>query len=99
MKREVWSAHARADFDRHAAFLAEPSPRAANTFANAILRATALLCEGDHGRIGRVDGTFEKLVRRQPYVILFEKSEESVFILRIVHTSMNWPEGTWPPTG
>lgn len=99
MKREVWSAHARADFDRHTAYLAERSPLAAQTFADAVLRATALLCAGDSGRMGRVEGTFEKSVRRQPFIILFEMSEDSVFVLRVVHTAMDWPEGAWPPGG
>jgi plasmid stabilization system protein ParE len=49
------------------------------------------------GRIGRVPGAFEQLIRRQPYIVLFEVIEDEVRILRIVRTARNWPEGEMPP--
>ncbi|MEQ1617778.1 MAG: type II toxin-antitoxin system RelE/ParE family toxin [Terricaulis sp.] len=97
MKREVWSAHARADFDRQLAFVAERSPQAARRLSEAILKAAAGLRHTNSGRIGRVEGTFEKLVRRQPYIILFELIQDELRILRLVHTWRDWPEGEMPP--
>ncbi len=97
MKREVWSAHARADFDRQLAFVAERSPQAARRLSQAILETTAALRHTNSGRIGRVEGTFEKLVRRQPYIILFELTRDELRILRLMHTSRDWPPGEMPP--
>ena len=88
---------ARADFDRQLAFLAERSPQAARRLSEAILKAAAGLRHTNSGRIGRVEGTLEKLVRRQPYIILFEMTDVEVQILRPVHTSRDWPEGEMPP--
>jgi plasmid stabilization system protein ParE len=97
VKREVWSAHARADLDRQLAFVAERSPQAAWRLSDAILNAAAELRQSNTGRIGRIEGTFEKLLRRQPYIILFEMTDHEVRILRVVHTSRDWPEGEMPP--
>ena len=97
MKREVWSAHARADFDYYLAYVAERSPRAAQRLSDAILGSTAALCQTNSGRVGRVTATFEKVIRRQPYIVLFELIEDEVRILRIVHAARNWPEGEMPP--
>ncbi|HCK83275.1 MAG TPA: type II toxin-antitoxin system RelE/ParE family toxin [Hyphomonadaceae bacterium] len=97
MKREAWSAHARADFDRQVAFVAERSPAAAKRLSDAILSATAGLRQSNTGRIGRIEGTFEQVVRKQPYIILFEMTDEEVRILRVVHSARDWPEGQMPP--
>ena len=58
----------------------------------------AQLAEFVSGRVGRVPGTFEKIVRRQRYIILFEVDEAVVRVLRVVHRSRYWPHGAWPPS-
>lgn len=45
------------------------------------------------GKAGRVSGTRE-LVVHPSYVVIYDVTEDSVRILRVLHTSLQWP-----PTG
>jgi plasmid stabilization system protein ParE len=96
VNREVWSAHARADFDACLAFVAARGPKAAQSLSDAILAAVSGLRRANTGRLGRVEGTF-KVVRRQPYIVLFELHDDELRIMRIVHAARDWPEGEMPP--
>jgi toxin ParE1/3/4 len=97
VKRAVWSAHARADMDGFIAHVAARSPKAARSLSDAILGAVSGLRRANTARPGRVEGTFEKLVRRQPYIVLFELHGDEMHILRIVHGARDWPEAQMPP--
>ncbi len=52
------------------------------------------------GRPGRVTGTYEKPLARLPYIIAYElrpiAGRESIVILRVLHTSRDWPPEEWP---
>jgi len=52
------------------------------------------------GRPGRVSGTYEKSVTRPPYIIAYELRDlagrESVVIVRVIHTSLDWQSEEWP---
>jgi addiction module RelE/StbE family toxin len=43
------------------------------------------------GRPGRVRGTREAVVPKLPYIIVYRIKGHEVEILRVFHTSMNWP--------
>jgi plasmid stabilization system protein ParE len=48
-----------------------------------------------------VSGTYEKSVDGLPYVVAYAlrqtgEGTEDVVILRVIHTSRNWPVGGWP---
>jgi toxin ParE1/3/4 len=47
-----------------------------------------------------VTGTYEKSVARLPYIIAYELRDmagrESVVIVRVIHTSRDWPAEEWP---
>lgn len=65
------------------------------------LRSTGeALGEMATGRPGRVTGTYEKSVTRLPYIISYELrsilDQESVVILRVIHTARDWPAQEWP---
>ena len=44
------------------------------------------------GKSGRVDGTRELIISNSPYMIIYRVKEETVEILRILHTSKRYPE-------
>jgi toxin ParE1/3/4 len=52
------------------------------------------------GRIGRVSGTYEKVVGGLPYVIAYAITDragrEAVTILRVIHGARDWPDEDWP---
>lgn len=55
------------------------------------------------GRPGRVSGTYEKSVSRLPYIIVYMieqgQADETIVILRVIHTSRDWPDDSWPADG
>jgi plasmid stabilization system protein ParE len=97
LKRVLWSAHAKVDLERAVAYRAVDSIGAAEALDIDIRTAASLLAELNSGRPGRVAGTFEKIVWKQRYIILFETDDSEVRVLRIVHGSRYWPQGAWPP--
>jgi plasmid stabilization system protein ParE len=66
-----------------------------------IERAIEILSQRPIGRPGGISGTYEKLVLGQPYIIVYtlvpsdEGREDDLAILRVIHTSRDWP-GRWP---
>ena len=66
----------------------------------ALDKAGLALGEMPTGRPGRVTGTYEKLVTGLPYILAYViagtgKGEE-VAIVRVIHTSRDWPAEGWP---
>jgi addiction module RelE/StbE family toxin len=45
----------------------------------------------ESGRPGRVAGTREVVVPKLPYLIVYRINGDDVEILRVFHTSMDWP--------
>lgn len=98
MRRVVWSDGARDDYLAILRHIAADDPEAAERIASAIQQAGNGLAEFATGHRGRVTGTYEKSVARFPYITAYAlgEDEESLTILRVVHTSRNWPEDAWP---
>jgi toxin ParE1/3/4 len=101
VKRPVqWSRAALDDLKEQIAFIATDDPAAALRVADRIRDTCMALGRMAIGRPGRVTGTYEKLVTRLPYVIAYALTarggREFVSILRIIHTSRDWPAGEWP---
>ncbi|MFM6756635.1 MAG: type II toxin-antitoxin system RelE/ParE family toxin [Dolichospermum sp.] len=44
------------------------------------------------GKNGRVEGTRELIISNSPYILIYRVKEESVEVLRILHTSKCYPE-------
>ncbi|TIR25764.1 MAG: type II toxin-antitoxin system RelE/ParE family toxin [Mesorhizobium sp.] len=101
MKRAVsWSTEALDDFKQQVAFIARDNPVAAKRVADRIRAVSQNLGDMATGRPGRVAGTYEKPVVRLPYIVAYTLrpigGRESVIILRVIHTSRDWPPEEWP---
>lgn len=74
-------------------FIAMDNPSAAARVANRIRSAVPeLATQPGMGRPGRVPGTRESVLVDVPYIIAYRVEEDSVVILRVLHTSRKWPE-------
>lgn len=101
MKRPVqWSCAALDDLKVQIAYIAADNPAAAARVASRVRDAGAALGKMATGRPGRVTGTYERSVTRLPYVIAYsittDDRGEIISILRVLHTSRNWPRKNWP---
>ena len=101
MKRAViWARAALDDIKEQIAFIAQDNPTAARRVADRLRDTGAALGDMATGRPGRVTGSYEKSVSRLPYIIAYElrpiAGRESVVILRVIHTSRDWPDEDWP---
>ena len=100
MRPVVWSIEAQRDNLEILRYIAEDNPFAAERVVDAIEEAGNKLGEFATGRPGRVSGTYEKSLARHPYIIAYELTslggQEVVAILRVIHTSRDWPVEEWP---
>lgn len=101
MKRPVrWSRAALDDLKRQVGHIALDDPAAARDVAGRIDAAVRLLGERAVGRPGRVGGTYEKSVHGLPYIVAYgiemRDGNETLFVLRVIHTARDWPSGKWP---
>lgn len=101
MRRAVrWSGDALDDIDRQIDYIAAHDPDAATRVADHIEATGESLGDFATGHQGRVRSTYEKSVAGLPYIIVYrlETNEggEVVTILRIIHTSRDWPDEDWP---
>ncbi|WP_119391548.1 type II toxin-antitoxin system RelE/ParE family toxin [Taklimakanibacter lacteus] len=101
MKRPVqWSRAALDDLKEQIAYIAADNPAAALRVADRIRDTGTALGKMAVGRPGRMTGTYEKLVTRLPYVVAYaitmHGGSEVIPILRVIHTSRDWPANEWP---
>lgn len=88
----VWTRRAGENLDREKAYIAEHNPEAARRTALRILSAIDRLSRHPNlGRPGRVPGTRELVVPNTPYIVPYRVKDDTVQILRIFHTSRQWP--------
>lgn len=91
--RVKWTLKALANLDDAVEFIAADKPTAAADIAQKIWDAGKMIGrQPGMGRPGRVPGTRELVIPGLPYVLPYVEKEGVVFILRVMHTSMKWPE-------
>lgn len=91
--RLEWSAWAQADRDAIFNHIEASNPRAAVTMDKRISDRLKLLCRLPRsGRPGRVEGTRELVISRTPYVVAYRIFDDTVRILRLLHSSRQWPD-------
>lgn len=101
MKRPVqWSRDALDDLKAKIVHIAAENPAAARRVADRIRDTGNAVGEMATGRPGRVVGTYEKIVAKLPYIIAYSIAEaggrEMISIVRVIHTSRDWPDEEWP---
>jgi toxin ParE1/3/4 len=89
----AWTTPALNDLEEIGDYIALESPLAAHRLVTDILaRVEALLPINPRaGRRGRVPGTFELVIARTPYIVVYRITER-VEVLAVVHGARQWPE-------
>jgi toxin ParE1/3/4 len=96
MRKIFWAKSAAKDLNELLAYIAADSEHSANLVGDRIDRAARNLADFATGHFGRVPDTYEVVVLKTPYILAYAKTETTITILRVIHGSRDWPEGTWP---
>jgi len=91
--RVRWTTPAKEQFVSVYEYIGEENRSAAARTADEIWESTQLL--GRHpmaGRVGRVEGTRELVIRGTPFVVAYKVEKSEVWILAVVHSARKWPE-------
>ena len=89
----VWTKAAIRDLDLLAVYLAAGSERASESVEERIREEAKLLCRFPRsGRIGRAQGTRERVVGGTPYILAYRIVSGRVRILRVYHGARKWPK-------
>ena len=99
MSRSVqWSRDALDDLKAQVDYIARENPLAARRVADHIRDTATALGAHATGRPGRVSGSYEKLVNRLPYIIVYvlAPDTDAILILRVIHTARDWPSKVRP---
>ena len=93
--KQRWLSSSLAELDRVYQYISQENPKVAKRVFTRIRRATkSLKSFPEAGRVGHIQGTRELPVAGLPYLIVYQVNEDTVEILRVIHTSMDWPAGT-----
>lgn len=88
-----WTRKALTNLDNAVQYIAADKPAAAKDVAQRIWQTAQMLAaQPGMGRPGRVAGTREIVVPDLPYILPYAEKNRVVFILRVMHTSMKWPD-------
>lgn len=88
----LWSPRAAADLNELVDFIAADKPDAAKRVGERIyyqverLRSSPLI-----GRVGFLPGTRELIIAPWPYVAVYKVTGDTVRVIRLRHTSRQWP--------
>jgi toxin ParE1/3/4 len=75
------------------AHIAYDNPAAARRVVQRIKTSVARLRTfPTSGRTGQVSGTMELVITNLPYIVVYRLANGAVEILRVLHTSTDWPE-------
>ncbi|MCF6248325.1 MAG: type II toxin-antitoxin system RelE/ParE family toxin [Desulfobacula sp.] len=88
-----WTRKALLNLDQAIEYIASDKPMAAAEAGAKVWNAAKMLA--DHpgiGRPGRVAGTREFVIQGLPYILPYVERNSVVYILRVMHTAMRWPE-------
>jgi plasmid stabilization system protein ParE len=88
-----WTCEALINLDNAVEFIAADKPTAATEVAQKIWNAAKTIAtQPGMGRPGRIPGTRELVIPGLPYILPYMERNQTVFILRVIHTSMKWPK-------
>jgi toxin ParE1/3/4 len=92
--RLAWTLQAIEDLGHIRQYIAEDDEKAAaRIVATIVAQAEQQLPNFPRsGRVGRVEGTFELVVPRTPFIIAYDLATDVVRVLAVLHASRRWPE-------
>ena len=91
--RVKWTRKALVNLDDAVEYIAGDNPTAARKTAQRIWDSSQMLTmQPGLGRPGRVQGTRELVVSGLPYILPYIQKGDTLYILRVIHTSMIWPD-------
>lgn len=91
--RVKWTRKALINLDDAVEYIAGDNPTAARRAASRIWDSSQMLAlQPGLGRPGRVKGTRELVISNLPYILPYSQKGDSIYILRVMHTSMMWPD-------
>ena len=88
-----WTRKALSNLETAVHYIASDSPGNAHKVAKKIWDSIQLLRQQPGmGRPGRIPGTRELIIADLPFIVPYAEHNGEIVILRIIHTSMKWPE-------
>lgn len=90
MREVIWSAYAGSQYLAALDYLAERNGPAAETFAKRVEQTVHELASRPIGRPGQAADTFEKIVLKTSYVVVYELCGDELRVLRLFHMSQDW---------
>jgi toxin ParE1/3/4 len=92
-----WSVRATEDFAAQLAYIAADNEFNAAQVRKRVTDAAQLLGHSPTGRMGRMDGTFEKFVSKTSLIIVYAfPDRERLTIVRVIHAARNFRRNSWP---
>jgi toxin ParE1/3/4 len=93
MKKLVWGRFALSDREEIFDHIEAENPRAAAHVDEQIVSAVRRLTDfPESGRPGRLGGTRELVIARTPYVAAYTVADDTIRILRVLHSAQMWPD-------
>jgi toxin ParE1/3/4 len=99
VREVIWSDYASIQYLAALRYLAERNEPAAAKLAERIQAALRDLANRPIGRPGQAEGTFEKIVAKTPYLLVFELVGDELRVLRLFHMSQDWRSWAEEPEG
>ncbi|CAN5123529.1 hypothetical protein BH09PSE1_BH09PSE1_24070 [soil metagenome] len=90
MKNVVWSDFAQNQYLSALAYLADRNEPAAAKFAERVRATLSSLANRPIGRPGKAEDTFEKIVPKTSYLVVYELAGDELRVLRLFHMSQGW---------
>lgn len=88
-----WTRKALINLDDAVEYIAGDNQIAAGQVAQRVWDSSQLLAlQPCVGRPGRVKGTRELIIANLPYILPYIQKGNTIYILRVMHTSMIWPD-------
>ena len=90
----VWTEPARQDLREIFSYIADENPDAARTLLAEIRKRADILTDNPQlGRLGRVDGTRELVLKGTHFILPYRVKGQQIQILAIFHSTRDWPKG------
>lgn len=88
-----WTRKASYNLDAIEKYIEKDKPIAAAKTVLKIIKTVGLLAKNPQlGRPGKVGQTRELIISNTPYIIPYRINNDTIEILRVIHSAMKWPE-------